>query len=127
MLQTQGFSGAFASPDLGMEGFMTLGVGACIPLGVVVDGNWPLAVSRIVSDEIKLDTPFSSPMNEQGWVSRRDGNFWVFPGWRLDITSKMGDLKRAGYAQFVTMDEPVPRQMTLKQRPGLWNWDHDLL
>ncbi len=127
MLQTQGFSGAFASPELGMEGFMALGTASPIPLGAVVDGNWPLAVSRIVSDEIKLDTPFSSPMNEQGWVSRRDENFWVFPGWRLDITSKMGDLKRAGYAQFVTMDEPVPRQMTLKQRPGLWNWDHDLL
>ncbi len=127
MLQTQGFSGAFASPELGMAGFMDLGAAACIPLGVVVDGNWPLAISRIVSDEIKLDTPFSSPMNEQGWVSRRDNAFWVFPGWRLDITSKVSELKRAGYTLFASMEEPVPRQMLLKQRPGLWNWDHDLL
>lgn len=127
MLKIQGFSGAFASPELGMEGFMDLGAASSLPLGAVVSANWPLAISRIVADGIRLDTPFASPMNEQGWVSRRDSNFWVFPGWRLDLTTKTDDLARAGYVQFVTMDEPVPKQMLMKKRPGLWNWDHDLL
>jgi len=126
-LWDQGFSGAFVSPELGKEGFITLGEISPIPLGVVVAGNWPLAISRIVSDDIKLDTPFESPMQEQGWVSQRDGDFWVFPGWRLDLTSKINDLTQAGYTMFVTMEEPVPKGMSLKQRPGLWNWDHDLL
>jgi putative protease len=126
-LRTQGFSGAFASPELGEEGFLSLAATSPISLGVVVAGNWPLAISRIVSDDILLDTPFESPMREQGWVSRRDGNFWVYPGWRLDLTSKIGDLQRAGYALFAIMEEPVPKGMTLKQRPGLWNWDHNLL
>lgn len=127
MLRTQGFSGAFVSPELGMEGFMALGASSPIPVGVVVSANWPLAISRIVADEVRLDTPFASPMKEQGWVSQRDDSFWVFPGWRLDLTAKTDDLARAGYTQFVTMDEPVPAQMVMKKRPGLWNWDHDLL
>lgn len=127
MLRIHGFSGVFASPELGMEGFMALGANSSLPLGAVVSANWPLAISRIVADEVRLDTPFASPMNEQAWVSRRDGNFWVFPGWRLDLTAKINDLARAGFVQFVTMDEPVPRQMAMKKRPGLWNWDHDLL
>ena len=127
MLASQGFSGAFASPELGMEGFMTLGGTSPIPLGVVVEANWPLAISRIVSDDIKLDTAFESPMKEQAWITQREGNFWVFPGWRLDLKSKVNHLTRAGYTIFASMEEPVPKGMALKRRPGLWNWDHDLL
>lgn len=127
MLHSQGFAGAFASPELGMEGFMALGATSPIPLGMVVDANWPLAISRIVSDDIKLDTPFESPMKEQGWVSQRDDNFWVFPGWKLDLKSKLNELTRAGYTLFASMEESVPKSLVLKRRPGLWNWDHDLL
>lgn len=126
-LRVQGFSGAFAAPELGEEGFLALAATSPIPLGVVVAGNWPLAISRIVSDDIRLDTPFESPMREQGWVSRRDDTFWVFPGWRLDLTPKIKALQRAGYTLFATMEEPVPKGMVLKQRPGLWNWGHNLL
>jgi putative protease len=56
-------------------------------------------------------------------VKRLDGNYWVFPNWKLDLSPKRAALKRAGYRLFVRLTEPVPKAVKLKNRPGLWNWD----
>ncbi|MFH1156745.1 MAG: U32 family peptidase [Pseudomonadota bacterium] len=126
-LRNQGFSGAIVSPELGMDDFKALAQQSPIPLGMVVSGNWPLALSRTVSEDLVLDSVFSSPMGETAWASRRGGNVWIFPGWRLDLTSKIDELRSAGVSQFITMEEIVPRGVELKQRPGLWNWNLKLL
>jgi putative protease len=31
-------------------------------------------------------------------------------------------LRRAGYGLFVHLVEPMPKHVTLKERPGVWNW-----
>ncbi len=126
-LKPLGFSGAVVSPELGGEQFMQLPKETELPLGVVVKGNWPLCVSRSLSTDIRLDTPFSSPMGEAAWVTRRDGDFWVFPAWPLDLTSKEQDLKKAGYQMLITMEEPVPKGVVMKRRQGLWNWNLSVL
>ena len=61
-------------------------------------------------------------MGEQAWVSRRNANFWVYPNWRLDLSRQQAELARAGYRLFVQIEEPLPKGIKLKPRPGLWNY-----
>ncbi|MCK5100820.1 MAG: U32 family peptidase, partial [Desulfobacteraceae bacterium] len=127
LLKKWGFSGIIVSPELDKETYFSLPYNSPLPLGIVIHGNWPLAVSRIVSDDLKQDKLFSSPMREGTWVSKIDNNFWVFPDWKLDLSQKKKDLKKAGYTLFVTMLEPVPKNVKMKNRQGLWNWNLKLL
>ncbi|MCK5311083.1 MAG: U32 family peptidase [Desulfobacteraceae bacterium] len=127
LLKNWGFSGVIVSPELDKETYFSLPYNSPLPLGIVIHGNWPLCVSRIVSDDLKQDKLFTSPMSEGTWVSKTDNNFWVFPDWKLDLTQKKKDLKKAGYSLFVTMLEPVPKNVKMKNRQGLWNWNLKLL
>lgn len=122
-----GFSGAFVSPELGGADLLALPGESSLPLGIVLKGNWPLAISRVVSDDIVLDRSFISPRGESGWVAKKNNDYWIFPNWHLDISQKKDVLKQAGYKLFLTIDEPVPKGVEMKSRPGLWNWDIDLL
>ena len=121
------FSGAIVSPELDEEDFMTLPAKSSLPLGVVISANWPLAISRIVSQDIILDRFFTSPMREAAWVSKRESDYWVFPGWRQDLSKMKPVLLASGYNLFLTMEEPLPKGIILKERPGLWNWHLKLL
>jgi putative protease len=121
-----GFAGAIVSPELGRDDYLLLPKHSPLPLGVVIRGNWSLSISRTLSENLKTDTPFTSPKGEQAWVRKYGSNFWVYPNWTLDITAKQDVLQRAGYSLFVHLVEPLPRQVKLKKRPGLWNWDLDL-
>jgi putative protease len=94
-----------------------------LPLGIVISGNWPLSISRVLSPKFKTDTDFTSPKGEHGWVKKYGPDFWVYPNWKLDISSKKDDLKKAGYLMFVHLAEPVPSKVKMKKRPGLWNWN----
>ncbi len=58
-------------------------------------------------------------MGEGTWVSQVGNNFWVFPDWKLDLTQKKNELKKAGYTLFVTILEPVPKNVKMKKRQGL--------
>ena len=118
-----GFSGAIVSPELGGDDYLTLPRQSPLPLGMVIGGNWPLCVSRTISDSIEVDQPFTSPKGEKAWVHRYGQNYWVFPNWKLDLKDKVAELRRAGYQVFVHLVEPVPSGIELKKRPGLWNWD----
>jgi len=118
-----GFSGAIISPELGGADLLALPRQSPIPLGVVIDGNWPLCISRTVSESIEEDQPFTSPKGEKAWVHRYEQNYWVYPNWKLDLKIKMAELRRAGYRVFIHLVEPVPGNIELKKRPGLWNWD----
>ncbi|MBN1931758.1 MAG: U32 family peptidase [Desulfobacterales bacterium] len=118
-----GFSGAIVSPELGREDYLKLPQQSPLPLGIVVSGNWPLCISRILSENIKLGIPFSSPKGEQAWVNQYESDFWVYPNWKLDIEEKKVKLQQVGYSLFVHIEEPMPRDVKMKKRPGMWNWE----
>jgi len=118
-----GFSGAVVSPELSGREFLGLPPLSPLPLGIVLAGHWPLCISRVVDAGLALQQPFESPKGEQAWVKRHEGQYWVYPGWRLDLTAKKAELRRAGYRLLIHLNEPVPQPVRLKQRPGLWNWD----
>jgi putative protease len=127
ILESLGFSGVIISPELGSQDYLFLPRQSPLPLGIVISGNWPLCVSRIVFEGLKLNEPFTSPKGEQAWVKQYGSDFWIYPNWNLDIRAKKASLQLAGYTLFVHLIEPVPRSVKLKERPGLWNWDINLL
>ncbi len=118
-----GFSGVIVSPELDGQDFLQLPKNSPLPLGIVISGNWPLSISRILSPKFKTDTDFTSPKGEHGWVKKYGPDFWIYPNWNLDISSKKDELKKAGYLMFVRLIEPVPVKVKMKKRAGLWNWN----
>ncbi len=106
---------------------LSLPEASVLPLGIVVRGNWPLAVSRTLSPKLSPGNFFTSPKNEGAWVTRSNDLYYIYPNWSLDLTPHRKTLEQAGYTCFVTLEEPVPKGVFLKNRPGLWNWDLKLL
>jgi putative protease len=122
-----GFHGAIVSPELTSADFLKLPGRSPLPLGVVVGGNWPLCVARIVSAEIQLQAPLRSPRGEEAWAVRYGSLYWIYPNWELDLGKQADALGRAGYRLFVHLAEPLPQTVQRKDRPGLWNWAGELL
>ncbi len=120
--RAMGMTGAFVSPELGENDILTLCRQSPLPLGIVLSGHWPLCISRTLAGDTRLRVPFESPKGEQAWVEQYGPDYWIFPNWRLDITEKRSALQRAGMQMAVHLEEPVPAQVTIKNRPGLWNW-----
>ena len=122
-----GFSGVFASPELSREDFLAFGGKSGLPLGMVIEGSMPLVIARTLSDRIKPLTPFASPKGEESYAVQHGRDFWIYPNWTLDLASKKDELIRAGYTLFAHMEEKIPPGITLRDRPGKWNWDLALL
>jgi putative protease len=127
VLASMGFAGVIVSPELGKEDYLELPGQSPLPLGIVISGNWPLCVSRILSEDVQTERLFTSPKREQAWAKKHGSEFWVYPDWKVDLKSKKGLLQKMGYSLFVNLIEPVPGGVKLKKRPGLWNWDLNLL
>jgi len=125
-IHNMGFNGAIVSPELGAEDFLQLPPQSPIPLGIVIAGNWPLAVARSITPQIQLDQTFASPRGEQAWAARYGPDHWIYPNWKLDLQIHKKALQKAGYALFVNLFEPLPQKVKLKKRPGVWNWKHQL-
>ncbi len=121
-----GFSGAVVSPELGKEDLLSMPEKSPLPLGIVLYGNWPLCISRVVAREIETETPFTSPKGEAAWAARHGSNYWIYPNWFLDLREKGDQIEKAGYRLFIHLHEPIPEPVSIKTRPGLWNWDLDL-
>ncbi|VEN73881.1 Peptidase U32 [Candidatus Desulfarcum epimagneticum] len=121
-----GFSGAVVSPELAAGDFMALPAQSPIPLGIVLHGNFPLCVSRNLSEDLNPARPFLSPKNEGAWVTKHGESHWVFPNWALDLRARKKALQRAGYVMFVYLNEPVLKGVKMLERPGAWNWDGTL-
>jgi U32 family peptidase len=126
-VKSYGFSGAIVSPELGRTDYLRLPQRSSLPLGVILSGNWPLCISRILSAHLKLERVFQSPREEMAWVSRPDSNFWVYPNWHLNLAIHRKELERAGYQRFVHLAEPIGQSIKMKDRPGDWNWKIDLV
>ncbi|MFO7714899.1 peptidase U32 family protein [Desulfosarcina sp.] len=120
--KTLGFSGAFVSPELGETDILTLCRQSPLPLGIVLSGHWPLCISRTLAEGMQLRVPFDSPKGEQAWVDQHGPDYWIFPNWQLDILEMRTRLQQAGIQMFAHLDESVPPAVTIKPRPGLWNW-----
>ncbi|RPJ81841.1 MAG: hypothetical protein EHJ94_03485 [Deltaproteobacteria bacterium] len=69
----------------------------------------------------------TSPKNEDAWVAKYDSLYWLFPNWKLDLLFHQEMLQKAGFRMFVHLNEPIPKDIQLKKRPGLWNWQLNLL
>jgi putative protease len=110
------------SPELGQTDYLQLPGQCALPVGMVLSGNWPLCISRILSDHLKADTLFQSPRGEMAWAAQQDANYWIYPNWKLDLTAYRKELEAAGYRRFVHLQEPAPAAIRIKERPGLWNW-----
>ncbi|MDL2285865.1 U32 family peptidase [Desulfococcaceae bacterium OttesenSCG-928-F15] len=125
VLKDMGFSGVFVSPELGEEDLIRFAKESPLPSGILLSGFWPLGLSRVpvLGDGESL----TSPKGERLWGRNYGGNQWLFPDWPLDIREKKDQLEKAGYKVFVHLDEPLPKGMNLKERPGLWNWKLRLL
>ena len=122
MAASLGFAGCIASPELGAGDYADLGRQSPLPLGIVLAGNWPLAVSRVAPESVSPEHPIMSPRGEAAWIQRYGENTWVYPNWRINLEAERTFLSQAGYTLFVTLEEPVPDHVRLKERPGLWNW-----
>jgi putative protease len=118
-----GFSGAIVSPELGVEDFLALPQQSPLPLGLVLSGDFPLSISRVLSDRLKEGRVFESPKGEGAWAIRHDSNYWVYPNWRLNLTPFRQKLEQAGYRHFIYLNEPIPPSIKMKERPGIWNWN----
>lgn len=127
LLAEKGFNGAIVSPELTGEDYLALPAGATIPLGIILSGNWPLAVSRTLSPEIKPGIPFTSPKGEPSWAAKYGSDYWIFPGWQSDISKHRGKLEKAGYSTFIHIRETIPKPIRMKKREGEWNWNLRLL
>lgn len=127
MLESYGFKGAFVSPELDKDNFLSLPAHSKLPLGAVISGNWPLGVSRIISNELKLNQAFISPMGETAWASKHGNCYYIYPNWILDLKSQQKQMADAGYTVFAHIREAIPKGIKLKKRAGLWNWNLKLL
>jgi len=127
LLAYKGVSGVIVSPEMDQDTFLALPAKSRLPLGIILSGNWPLGISRIISDDLKLNKAFQSPMGETAWITKRNSNYYLFPNWPLDLGPKQDVLLKAGYTLFVDMKETIPKGLKMKKRQGLWNWNLKLL
>lgn len=125
VLKEMGFAGIFVSPELGEEDLIHFAKESPLPSGIVLSGFWPLGLSRV--SVLEDGESLTSPKGEKMWGKTYNGNQWLFPDWQLDIREKKDFLEKAGYKVFLHMDEPMPRGMSPRTRPGLWNWKLRLL
>ncbi len=126
-LRRMGFAGAVVSPELDEESLLALPGSASLPLGVVLRGMWPLAVSRWQAEELHLEKPVISPKEETAWTRKIGQNLWVFPDWSLDLTGFQNKLESAGYRLFIQLHEKLPAGLRERPRTSAFNWNLRLL
>jgi putative protease len=122
-LAAMGFKGVIVTPELGQKDYLLLPGQSPLPLGIVLYGNWPLCISRVLSNRLETDKLFTSPKDEAAWAVKIESDYWVYPNWKLDLKTQRKTLEKGGFTMFVHLLEPIPKNVTLKKRPGLWNWE----
>ncbi|MDD6088712.1 MAG: U32 family peptidase [Desulfovibrionaceae bacterium] len=126
-LQKMGFTAVFASPELNAENFLALPKCSPLPLGMLLSGFWPMGISRHTPTGIRDNEPFKSPKGEVFWTRRYGKNTWIYPGWPIDLSAHREELENAGYSFFARFEEMPPASLPQAKRPGLFNWNGDLL
>jgi putative protease len=118
-----GGQGVIVSPELGRADLENLPAKSVLPLGIVISGQWPFCVSRVLAPDLQPGQPFVSPRGEQGWAQRYGSLYWVYPNWPLNLRASQDALVKTGYRLFVHLEEPIPKNIRLKKRPGEWNFE----
>ncbi|WP_018123545.1 peptidase U32 family protein [Desulfovibrio oxyclinae] len=126
-LKDMGFKAAYVSPELNREETFAMLKGTPLPLGMVIRGLWPFGISRILAEGIRVEEPLRSPMNEVAWIRKHGENYWIYPGWELDLTEERRALEKAGFRMFATMREFWPKAVPKPSRTSTFNWKIDLL
>ncbi len=122
-----GFKAAFVSPELDGETLLSLPAVSPLPLGLVIEGFWPVGISRFGLLGVHQNVPLQSPKGETFWLREYGQNVWIYPAWPLMLREKEAELRKAGYAFFASLGESRPESVTGAERPGLFNWDQPLL
>jgi putative protease len=125
--QDLGISGAIVSPELSRGDLLSLAKQSPIPLGVVINGFWPMGLSRWPLAGIRPNQPFTSPMKEVFWLRKHGQNTWLYPGWPLDLSAQQKELQDAGYAWMVHLHEDPPPSLPKVSRASTFNWKLKLL
>ncbi len=122
-----GFTAAFVSPELPGPDLLALPAVSPLPLGLILRGFWPVGIGRHMPEGLKANEPFQSPKGEQFWTRKYGQNTWIYPAWPVDLSPRRLELEAAGYAFFATLEETPPKSLPPSTRPGLFNWEGELL
>ncbi len=127
LLQDMGFAGAFVSPELNRDDFLSLPSISPLPLGIVLAGSWPLCISRFLASELQTAQPVTSPKKEVSWMLKQGQTYYHYPNWDLDLSAHRKELEQAGYALFANLYQKRPPKIPKAQRTSTFNWDLRLL
>lgn len=125
LMKNMGFMAAIVSPELSRDDFLVLPKQSALPLGFVLDGFWPVGISRHNPLYLKNNIPFQSPKGEQFWTRQYGQNLWIYPSWPLDLSNRRHELEHAGYNFFVHLEEHCPEQQ--ERQDSEFNWNIPLL
>lgn len=126
-LARAGFCAAFASPELEAGAMLSLAATSPLPLGLVISGFFPVGISRFGLKGLTANEVFQSPLGETFWSRDYAGATWLFPGWPVNLESVRPELLKAGYSFFAILEETPPADLPKAKRPGLFNWQGELL
>ncbi|RQD66636.1 peptidase U32 family protein [Desulfonatronovibrio magnus] len=127
VLKDMGFKGIVLSPELAESDMTRLMTSSPLPTGVIIQGLWPVCISRTFAQEARPVAFFESPKKETFWTAQHDENYYTFPNWEINLRQHDTTLRKSGCCLFLHLKETLPKKMQLKQRPGLWNWEQGLL
>ncbi|MBQ7606665.1 MAG: U32 family peptidase [Desulfovibrionaceae bacterium] len=122
-----GFTAAFVSPELNAETILSLPARSPLPLGFVLEGFWPVGISRFGLLGVRANLSLKSPKGETFWLREYGQNVWIYPAWPLTLQDKEAELRAAGYSFFASLAENRPESLAATARPGLFNWEQPLL
>lgn len=125
LLKRMGFDAAIVSPELSRDDFLLLPKQSSLPLGFVLEGFWPMGLSRHDTMYLKTNMPFESPKGEQFWTRKYGQNLWIYPSWPMDLSAHKAELEHAGYSFFVKLDEHCPNEQ--ERKTSEFNWNNTLL
>ncbi len=115
-----GFKGVILSPELCKEEVVSIARSSPLEVGMVIKGMWPFCVSRTKREDLEEEKLILSPKGEGMWIKRYGENFFIFPNWEIDLSSKIPLLKRAGVSLFVEI--LIPTRVPLKKRKYTFNF-----
>ncbi len=125
LLKRMGYDDAIISPELSRDDFLLLPRQSSLPLGIVLEGFWPMGLSRHDPLYLKSNIPFESPKGEQFWTRKYGQNLWIYPAWPMDLSAHKAELEHAGYSFFVRLEENCPNEQ--ERKSSEFNWNNTLL
>lgn len=126
-LSRVGYSGAFVSPELSSRSFLEMPRKSPLPLGVVIQGFWPLCLSRILSPATKTTSIIRSPKKEMSWLATYQGTVYHYSNQELDLSAFCNELKNAGYSFLARLHQPRPSHVPKPKTFSTFNWYNQLL